>query len=142
MNGISDYGVIGDCHSMGLVGRDGSIDWCCFPRFDSSSVFGRVLDAGRGGSFRVAPSAPVRRVERSYLPATNVLSTRFITDDGELEVTDCMPVGRFDPTRPAAVESRHSILRRVRCVGGRVTARVDVAPRFEYGMVTPRFTPT
>ena len=142
MNGISDYGVIGDCHSMGLVGRDGSIDWCCFPRFDSSSVFGRVLDAGRGGSFRIAPSAPVRRVERSYLPATNVLSTRFITDDGELEVTDCMPVGRFDPTRPAAVESRHSILRRVRCVGGLVTARVDVAPRFEYGMVTPRITPT
>ena len=142
MNGISDYGVIGDCHSLGLVGRDGSIDWCCFPRFDSSSVFGRVLDAGRGGLFRVAPSAPVRRVERSYLPATNVLSTLFITDDGELEVTDCMPVGRFDPNRPAAVESRHSILRRVRCVEGRVTARVDVAPRFEYGMVTPRFTST
>lgn len=142
VNGISDYGVIGDCHSMALVGTDGSIDWCCFPRFDSPSVFCRVLDADSGGSFRVAPSAPVRRVERSYLPATNVLATRFITDDGELEVTDCMPVGRFDPTRPAAVESRRSILRRVRCVGGRMTVRVHGAPRFEYGMVTPRFTPT
>ena len=97
MNGISDYGVIGDCHSMALVGRDGSIDWCCFPRFDSSSVFGQILDPSRGGSFRIAPSAPTTGVERSYLPATNVLATRFVTDEGELEVTDCMPVGPFDP---------------------------------------------
>ena len=102
MNEIGDHGVIGDCHSLGLVGRDGSIDWCCFPRFDSPSVLGRVLDQERGGGFAVAPDTATARVERAYLPATNVLGTRFDTGNGVLEVTDCMPVRRFDPDRPAA----------------------------------------
>ncbi len=141
-NEIGDYGVIGDCHSMALVGRNGSIDWCCFPRFDAPSVFGRVLDADRGGHFAVSPASDAVSVDRSYLPATNVLTTRFRTAEGELEVTDCMPVARFAPSQPAAVESHHSILRRVRCLGGRVTARIELAPRFEYGAVTPRFTAT
>jgi GH15 family glucan-1,4-alpha-glucosidase len=142
MSEIGDYGVIGDCHSMALVGRDGSIDWCCFPRFDSPSIFGRVLDQDRGGHYSVAPATPVRESTRAYLPATNVLATRFETDTGTLEVTDCMPVARFDPGKPAAVRSHHSILRRIRCVGGRVTARVIFEPRGEYGVVTPRFTDT
>ena len=142
MNEIGDYGVIGDCHSMALVGRDGSIDWCCFPRFDSPSVFARVLDHDRGGHYTVSPASAVRETTRSYLPSTNVLVTRFETDTGALEVTDCMPVARFDPDRPAAVHSRHSILRRVRSVGGRVTARLVFEPRGEYGEVTPRFTAT
>ena len=141
-NGIGDYAVLGDCHSLALVGRDGSIDWCCFPRFDSSSVFGRALDAERGGSFAVRPAGEIVHVERSYLPATNVLTTRFRTATGELELTDCMPVARFDPDRPAAVHSRHSVLRRLRSTGGRVTARIVVEPRVEYGMVTPRHTAT
>jgi GH15 family glucan-1,4-alpha-glucosidase len=118
-NGIGDYAVLGDCHSLTLVGRDGSIDWCCFPRFDSSSVFGRILDETSGGHFTVRPADEILDVERDYLPATNVLTTRFRTATGVLEVTDCMPVGRFDPDRPAAVESRHSVLRRLRCLGAR-----------------------
>ena len=142
LNEIGDYAVIGDCHSMALVGRDGSIDWCCFPRFDAPSQFGRALDAERGGHFALGPATGTVRDRRFYLPATNVLVSRYETIDGELEVTDCMPVGRFDPAQPAAVESRHSILRRVRCIAGRVTARVDLAPRFEYGSVTPRFART
>jgi len=141
-NGIGDYAVIGDCHSMALVGPDGSIDWCCFPRFDSPSLFSRALDAKHGGHFTVRPEDERVSVERSYLPATNVLTTRFRSSTGELELTDCMPVARFDPDRPAAVESRHSVLRRLRCTGGRITARIVLEPRFEYGMVTPRFTPT
>lgn len=142
MNGIGDYGVIGDCHSIALVGRDGSIDWCCFPRFDSPSVLGRVLDAERGGHFSLAPREPVVGVERSYLPATNVLATRFETDSGVLEVTDCMPVAPFDPQRPAEVTTRHSVLRRVRCLAGRVIAEIHLDPRPEYGVVRPRFTRT
>jgi GH15 family glucan-1,4-alpha-glucosidase len=142
VNGIGDYGVIGDCHSLALVGRDGSIDWCCFPRFDSPSVLGRVLDEDQGGNFSVAPGEPVVGVERSYLPATNVLATRFETASGLLEVTDCMPVAPFVPERPAEVTTRHSVLRRVRCLEGRVTAEVCLEPRPEYGVVRPRFTRT
>ena len=93
VNRIGDYGMIGDCHSLALVGPDGSIDWLCFPRFDSPSVFGRTLDAD-AGHFRVAPSSPVVDVRRTYLPSTNVLETTFVTVDGEVELTDCMPVGR------------------------------------------------
>ena len=141
MNAIGDYAVIGDCHSLGLVGRDGSIDWCCFPRFDSPSVLGRVLDDD-GGHFSIAPEEAVVGVERSYLPATNVLVTRFETASGVLEVTDCMPVAPFDPERPEAVTTRHSVLRRVRCLEGRITAEVHLEPRPEYGVVRARFTRT
>jgi GH15 family glucan-1,4-alpha-glucosidase len=133
--------MIGDCHSLALVGLDGSIDWLCFPRFDSPSVFARSLDDG-GGQFRIAPVAEVRDVRRTYLPATNVLATTFVTSDGVLELTDCMPVRPFDRERPAAVDHHASVLRRARCVSGRVTAEVSLRPRFEYGTVLPRFTPT
>lgn len=142
MNEIGDYAVIGDCHSLGLVGRDGSIDWCCFPRFDSPSVLGRLLDDERGGRFAVASDAAPVRVKREYLPATNVLATRFETPTGVLEVTDCMPVHRFDAEQPATVRAHHAILRRVRCLDGPVTARVSLDPRPEYGAVRPRFTTT
>ena len=141
MNRIGDYAMIGDCHSLGLVGRDGSIDWLCFPRFDSPSLLARSLDED-GGHFRVAPDEGVREVRRSYLPSTNVLVTTFVCATGVLELTDCMPVRPFDPHRPASVERRASVLRRVRCTSGRVRAIVDLRPRFEYGTVLPRFTPT
>ncbi|HEX3839852.1 MAG TPA: glycoside hydrolase family 15 protein [Acidimicrobiales bacterium] len=141
VNRIGDYGMIGDCHSLALVGPDGSIDWLCFPRFDSPSVFGRALDAD-AGHFRVAPSHPVEEVRRTYLPSTNVLETTFVTADGVLELTDAMPVRPFDPQQPTAVATHASVLRRVRCLAGRVTATVDLRPRFEYGTVLPRFTAT
>ena len=99
MNRIGDYALIGDCHSAALVGRDGSIDWACFPRFDSPAQFCKILDDERGGSFRLAP-ASVRATAREYLEDTNVLVTTFTCDDGVVELTDCMPVARLDPTRP------------------------------------------
>lgn len=140
MNRIGDYGLIGDCHSLALVGRDGSIDWCCFPRFDSPSVFARVLDAELGGHFSIGPEGGGPCSTRSYLPATNVLVTTFETATGRFEVTDAMAVAPFDRARPAAVESHHSIVRRVRCVDGVAAIAVELAPRFEYGEVRPRFT--
>ncbi|QRN96481.1 glycoside hydrolase family 15 protein [Archangium violaceum] len=132
---IDDYALLGDCHSAALVGRDGSIDWACFPRFDSAAVFCRILDMRQGGSFRVSPEGPYQS-RRRYLDDTNVLITTFTTPTGVLEVTDCMPV-RLALARSSRVGTRHSLLRRLRCVGGEVTARVVVAPRFEYGAFVP-----
>jgi GH15 family glucan-1,4-alpha-glucosidase len=139
VNRIGDYGMIGDCHSLALVGRDGSIDWLCFPRFDSPSVFARMLD-GDAGHFRVAPTEEVMEVHRTYLPSTNVLETTFVTSNGVLELTDCMPVRPFDGERPTAVDNCASVLRRVRCLSGRMDVTVDLRPRFEYGTVLPRFS--
>lgn len=138
MNRIGDYALIGDCHSTALVGRDGSIDWACFPRFDSPSVFGRILDAEKGGSFEVRAEAS-KAVSRRYLEDTNVLVTTFSCDGGALEVTDCMPVERLDESAPSDTAPEHSILRRIACVAGEVEVVVRVQPRFEYGLVTPRF---
>jgi GH15 family glucan-1,4-alpha-glucosidase len=139
MNRISDYAMIGDCHSIALVGLDGAIEWLCFPRFDSPSVFARTLDED-AGHFCVAPKADVIDVRRSYLPSTNVLETVFVTAQGELEVTDCMPVRPFDADDPTRVVTHASVLRRVRCRSGNVTVQIDLRPRFEYGTVLPRFT--
>jgi GH15 family glucan-1,4-alpha-glucosidase len=138
MNRIADYALIGDCHSSALVGRDGSIDWACFPRFDSPAVFCRLLDARAGGAFGLTPD-DVRHVRRFYLDDTNVLVTEFTCEDGAVELTDCMPVGPLDPDEPTQVTSCHAILRRLRCTGGAVTVRLAIAPRFEYGLFVPRF---
>ena len=126
MNRIGDYALIGDCHSAALVGRDGSIDWACFPRFDSPAVFCRILDERRGGAFEAEPEA-LRESRRQYLDDTNVLVTEFRCAGGALEVTDCMPVAPLDPSEPTKVRACHSILRRLRCSGGAVNARVTLA---------------
>ncbi len=140
MNRIGDYGLIGDCHSVALVGRDGSIDWACFPRFDSSAVFARILDLDKGGSFfggsgcARLPAQLRRRQQRAGHHAG--------VPDGELEITDCMPTGRFDPAAPGKVACSHSILRRARVTRGTVEVELLLAPRFGYGISTPRFTLT
>ena len=87
---ISDYGLIGDLHSAALVATDGSIDWCCLPRFDGAALFGRILDDSKAGYFQIAP-LDVRRTSRRYLPATNVLETTFTTGSGTAVLTDFMP---------------------------------------------------
>src|SRR5206468_4015922 len=138
MNRIGDYALIGDCHSSALVGRDGSIDWACFPRFDSRAVFCRILDEDRGGSFQVSP-AGIRETRRAYLEDTNVLVTTFVCEGGELELTDCMPVAPLDTGNPTDVTSCRAILRRLRCTEGAVAADVVIEPRFEYGAFVPRF---
>src|SRR3954471_17286167 len=140
-NRIADYALIGDCHTNALVGRDGSIDWLCFPRPDSPAVFCHLLDDQHGGNFavRVADAS----MERRYLDGTNVLQTTWTTADGIAEVLDCMPVAAFDPDAPAKVTPRRGVLRQIRCINGAVTVQIRATPRFEYALVVPRLrTPT
>ena len=131
--GIGDYGVIGDLHTAALVGRDGSIDWCCVPRFDSPSVFAALLDPAVGGRWQIRPAGGWTSEQR-YLPATNVLVTGFHADaGGVLEVTDFMPVG---PGRAG----RSELHRRVHCPRGPVDVEVIFEPRFDYGVREPTLT--
>jgi GH15 family glucan-1,4-alpha-glucosidase len=88
---IGAYGVIGDMRSVALVGNNGSIDWCCLPHFDSPSVFAAILDDRKGGFFSLAPAGECQ-TKQIYLPNTNVLMTRFFSDEGMAEVIDFMPV--------------------------------------------------
>jgi GH15 family glucan-1,4-alpha-glucosidase len=141
MNRIADYALIGDCHSAALVGRDGSIDWACFPCFDSPAVFSAILDERRGGSWSM-DAREATHSTRAYVPDTNVLVTTFVTPTGVLELTDCMPVERTDPSKPRGVEAHAAIMRRARCTAGEVEARLRIAPRFEYGGFVPRFRQT
>jgi GH15 family glucan-1,4-alpha-glucosidase len=123
---IEDHGIIGDLHSVALVTQQGEIDWYCCPRFDSPSVFGAILDGEKGGLFRISPVDQDTRTKQLYLPDTNVLITRFLSDQGVGEVIDFMPVG-------AAEEDRHRIVRIVQCVRGHMHFRLDCSPRFNYG---------
>lgn len=139
MNRIEDYGLIGDCHSLALVGRDGAVDWACFPRFDAPAVFCRMLDHRRGGCFLLAPLTPNPATRRSYVEDTNVLVTTFTQQGGALELTDCMPIIDSGDDNPSSVAARHRILRRARCTGGTVEVTAEVSPRFEYASFVPRF---
>jgi GH15 family glucan-1,4-alpha-glucosidase len=127
---IADYGVIGNLRTAALVGRDGSVDWCCLPRFDSPSLFAAILDRRRGGRFRVAPARDVPGEQR-YLPLTNVLETAYLADGARLTVTDWMPLhGDLDGSRGSS--GRPEIRRLVACEGGRCTVRIEWSPRFDY----------
>ncbi|MER6073434.1 glycoside hydrolase family 15 protein [Streptomyces sp. NPDC001817] len=128
---IAEHGLIGDLRSVALVGTNGTIDWYCCPSFDSPSVFAAVLDAERGGRFELAAAVPAR-TKQFYFPDTNVLITRFFTEDGVGEVQDFMPV-TSDSVAGEGEAGRHRLIRRVVCVRGTVPFRVLVAPRFDYG---------
>ena len=116
---IESYGVIGDLHSVALVGMDGSIDWCCLPNFDSPSVFAAILDDRKGGHFRVAATEE-STLKQMYLPETNVLLTRFLGAEGVGEVCDFMPVR--SGKRGKGVDCLHEIVRIARAVRGCETA--------------------
>ncbi|MFF7140460.1 MULTISPECIES: glycoside hydrolase family 15 protein [Streptomyces] len=124
---IAEHGLIGDLRSVALVGSNGTIDWYCVSSFDAPSVFASILDADRGGSFELTATVP-GRTKQFYFPDTNILITRFFTEDGVGEVQDFMPIGE------KAVETeRHRLIRRVLCVRGSLPFRVRVSPRFDYG---------
>jgi GH15 family glucan-1,4-alpha-glucosidase len=126
---IADHGLVGDLRTVALVDTAGTVGWLCCPRFDSPSVFGSLLDAGRGGGFRLAPHGEVTTTKQLYLPDTNVLITRFLTEDGVGEVQDFMPVAGDGG------EHRSCLVRRVVVARGSMTFRLEVTPRFGYGRV-------
>ena len=137
---ISDYGLIGNSHGAALVGKNGSIDWCCMPRFDSPSIFAAVLDGKLGGRFTIAPRDEWSSSQR-YISDTNVLETRFETADGIAIVTDCMPLFESD-TDPSGLTIRHQIVRMVRCARGKSTMEVIYQPMPDYGRAIPSVTNT
>jgi GH15 family glucan-1,4-alpha-glucosidase len=124
---IEDYALIGDTQTAALVSRDGSIDWWCVPRFDSGAVFAALLGTPDHGRWLLAPAGGLRSVERTYRGDTLVLETTFRTDDGDVRITDCMPL------RGATVD----IVREVEGLSGRVPIHMELVIRFDYGSIVP-----
>ncbi|MGE0822082.1 MAG: glycoside hydrolase family 15 protein [Candidatus Binatia bacterium] len=129
---LTEYALIGDCHSAALVSRSGSIDWCCLPRFDSDPCFSRLLDWQTGGYFRVAPVARQYAVSRQYLDNTLVLETRFRTSGGSCRLLDCFTM------RPGGKDNPHrQLLRIIEGLDGLVEVTIELAPRFDFGKTRP-----
>jgi GH15 family glucan-1,4-alpha-glucosidase len=130
---IAEHGIVGDLHTVALVGTDGTIDWYCSPRFDSPSVFGSILDAQLGGFYRIAAVEDGVTVKQFYHPDTNILITRFLSPAGVGEIHDFMPIHRD-------AQARRQLIRRVVCVRGMVQFELDCQPRFDYGRTTHELT--
>ena len=122
---IAEYGIIGNLHTTALVSVTGSIDFMCLPRFDSPTVFGRILDADKGGFFSFECLASDTRNKQLYLPGTNILITRFLSEDGIAELTDFMPI--------VDEELDFAVFRRLKGVYGKHRVRLDLRPRYGYG---------
>jgi GH15 family glucan-1,4-alpha-glucosidase len=125
---IENYGIIGNMRTAALVGMNGSIDWYCYPRFDSPSIFGAILDDNKGGRFQICAMGNEIRHKQLYLPSTNILVTRFLLQDGIAELEDFMPVGL-----PPDSRWYHHLYRRIRCVRGTVRISLFCRPAFDYG---------
>lgn len=136
---IGDYGFLSDCHSAALVSRAGSVDWLCVPRFDSPSVFGRLLDDD-AGHWSIA-AADSHGVVRRYLPDTLVLRTEFTTATGVLAVTDALALGEGNRGHEIGTGAPHALLRVAQCVAGTVNVDVEFSPRPEYGIGRPLLEP-
>lgn len=132
---IASYALLGDCHSSALVSLDGSIDWCCFRRFDSRPVFAALLDRAKGGHFRIGPVEQAE-VTRGYLPGTNVLETRFRTASGVVTLTDFLAVGEDEES--TGIHPYEQLIRIIRCESGTVKVEKHFSPRFDYGLTRPR----
>jgi len=124
---LEDYAFIGDNQTAALVGRDGSIDWLCVPRFDSGACFAALLGTPEHGRWAIAPRGEVRRCRRAYREQTLVLETEVTTDDGTVRLVDCMTPRRHHP----------EVVRVVEGVRGRVPMRMELVIRFDYGSVVP-----
>ena len=125
---IAEHGLVGDLHTVALVGTTGTIDWYCCPAFDAPSVFGRILDHDDGGFYSLHPAGEEWTSRQLYFPDTNILITRFFAPGGVGEVQDFMPIESAD-----TASHRHRITRRVVAVRGEVDWEIEVQPRFDYG---------
>jgi GH15 family glucan-1,4-alpha-glucosidase len=120
---IENYGIIGDLRTVAQVGMDGSIDFMSFPDFDSPTIFAALLDESKGGRFQLAPVLADANQKQLYLPDSNILLTRFLSDAGVAEISDFMP---------AEQEGTHELVRRAKTVRGEIHFRMVCQPRFDY----------
>ena len=132
---IENYGIIGDLKTVALVGLNGSIDFMCFPNFDSPSLFACLLDKEKGGYFSIAPVFKEMKTKQLYLPDTNVLLTRFLSTEGVGEITDFM----YTSGQP---NEERQLIRRITAIRGNVTYRLRCSPRFNYGLDTHKVIQT
>ena len=124
---VEDYALIGDCRTAALIGRDGSIDWLCLPRFDSGACFAALLGEPKHGRWLIAPAGKVSSTQRRYRDGTLVLETGFETDEGAVRIIDSMPLSN----------ERWDIVRIVEGLRGQVAMRMELIIRFDYGSVVP-----
>ncbi|MEV1239437.1 glycoside hydrolase family 15 protein [Nonomuraea sp. NPDC049750] len=136
---ISDHALLGDCRSAALVTSDGSVDWLCMPRFDSPSIFARLLDEN-AGHWSIRPTRPTE-ITRRYLDDTLVLETTFRGPDGTVVLVDALALGHGERGHSMGASSPGVLLRQVTCVEGRVPVEVVYAPRPEFGLVKPLIEP-
>jgi GH15 family glucan-1,4-alpha-glucosidase len=124
---IENYALIGDCHTAALIGSDGSMDWLCFPRFDSGACFAALLGGPEQGRWLLAPAAKVKSVQRRYRRDSLILETDFHTSRGSVRVIDFMPVS----------DERWDVVRIVQGLSGTVALRMELVVRFDYGSIVP-----
>ncbi|MFF4693062.1 glycoside hydrolase family 15 protein [Streptomyces sp. NPDC001307] len=136
---ISDYALLSDCQSAALVSLDGSIDWLCFPHFDSRAVFARLLGA-QAGHWSIRPTGPYT-ARRHYLQRSLVLCTQFHTPTAVVSVTDALATGWNERGHHLGEHAPHLLLRSVQCTDGRADIEMEFAPRPEYGLVRPLLLP-
>lgn len=148
---IEDYGIIGDMQTCALVGSDGSLDFMCWPNFDSPSIFCRLLDTDKGGHFEISPQkSPLTTrpiTKQQYLPCTNILQTTWIDEDGVAKLTDFFPVptsthkdNKEGSAGNASFQSQSIVVRKLECVRGKSKLMVDICPAFNYGLDPHRTT--
>jgi GH15 family glucan-1,4-alpha-glucosidase len=133
---IQDYAIIGDGRSAALISKGGSIDWFCWPRFDSASIFAAIVDPKIGGHWSIRPSQDFQATRR-YIENTNVLESEFVTASGKILLTDYMPV-TSEENKKQRLWPEHELVRQVECEQGEVQVTVDFNPRLDYGRVTPK----
>ena len=129
---IADYAMISDCHCSALISRAGSVDWCCMPRIDDDSCFGRLLDWNKGGFCAITPTAGNYVSTRCYVTGTMILETHFKTEDGEVRLFDFFAMDRND-----AIHPRYDHVRIVDGISGEMELCIEVCPRFDYGEIIP-----
>src|SRR4051794_13288110 len=132
---IGEDGLLADCNSAALVGRDGSIDWLCLPRYDADAIFARILDP-EAGHWSIRPAGEYR-AERRYVPGSLVIETTFTTAGGVVRVRDAMAFAAGQRGHDLGYDAPHEVLRSVEGVSGSVALAMELVPRPEYGLVRP-----